>query len=116
MDPRRSICRSRPPEDLCDPRSESFVLFGALRLPSLQTCVIAAAGDFQDTAHCSDRLLGPVRAHELEEPLGTLLVSRANQAAAFLGFLALLSAAGSRASIARAPAAPASSSRLLAVL
>ncbi len=49
----------------------------------LQPRVIARLGNAEHARHCGNRERGLVRAHEPEEPDGSVPVSRANQAAAF---------------------------------
>jgi len=47
-------------------------------------CIEAAGGDAQHSTHRGNGIDGPIRPHELESLSGTVPVSRANQAAAFL--------------------------------
>jgi hypothetical protein len=45
--------------------------------------MVRAGGDFQHAAHRGYSVLGPVGAHEFEDPRGIFRLSRENQAAAF---------------------------------
>ena len=83
MNTRRPVGAVRGGVDAGDPpRQGRIVLFPPARLMAAPR-VIAAGGDAQQPTHRGDRIHGPVRPHEREDPSGIASVSRANQAAAF---------------------------------
>src|SRR5919108_6630153 len=69
--------------DRLDLRAELHIVSGPLRQWALAPRVVPAGGDTQDAAHGGDWMDGLVCRHELESLDGIVLVSRANQAAAF---------------------------------
>jgi hypothetical protein len=70
--------------DRADARGEFHVRPSPCRRRPLEPRIIVAGGDTQHPALGGKRVNGPIRAHELERRDGTVLVSVANQAAAFV--------------------------------
>ena len=83
VDARRAIGSLRGGMRGTDPLGQRGVVQGAGRERPAAPPIVAAGGDSQHAAHGGDGERGLVRTHEPEPFDGTLLVSRANQAAAF---------------------------------
>ena len=84
VDPRTYIAPAAEGMDSSHPPDESVVGHVPRGRGSLEPGIEAAGGEAQHTTHRPNRKLGLVPPHELEPRPGIELLSRANQAAAFL--------------------------------
>ena len=83
MDPRGPIRPARVAVNRRNFRRQRGVLVRPLTRWTAVPRVVPAGGDLQHSAQGGDRMGGPVRRHEREDPEGIASVSRANQVAAF---------------------------------
>jgi len=83
VDPRSAVRRARTQKDRFDAIAEKDVTLPALRRRAIAPRIVAARGDSEIAAQRGDRIFGSMRSHESEGFLGIVMVSRANQAAAF---------------------------------
>ena len=83
MDARRPVGLPRTGMHRLDALQQGRVGRGVGGRWPLQPGVVARLGHAEHACHCGNRERGLVRAHEPEEPDGSVPVSRANQAAAF---------------------------------
>src|SRR3989442_13974337 len=83
MDAGHAVGAARLTVDRLDLRAQLHIGPRSPRQWTLAPRVVPAGGDTQDAAHGGDRMDGLVCRHELESLDGIVLVSRANQAAAF---------------------------------
>ena len=83
MDPRGPIRPARVAVNRRNFRRQRGVLVRPLARWTAVPRVVPAGGDLQHSAQGGDRMGGPVRRHEREDPEGIASVSRANQVAAF---------------------------------
>jgi hypothetical protein len=90
-----AIGPSRAIVDLFDSLKQNLILLLARRWRTLEPGIKSAPGDFKDATLHTDAMDRLIRLYEVVGPSGIAPVSRANQAAAFLGFHAPVSIAGS---------------------
>src|SRR5271165_2121944 len=78
-----TIRRPRFAKQCFDSIAKKQIALTTRRGRTLAPCIVAARGDFEYAAEHRDRVRGLIRFHESEDLFGIVLVSRANQAAAF---------------------------------